>query len=149
MVVEPEKRVIRVSEDICWIPNLEKWSGLKFIFSITRTTTTVGVTSKETGYYISSLEANPKRLLYITCSHWMIESMYWSLDVVFSEDNNGFYSNNTQKIMNVFRKLALFAHKAHVATPPEKKRRSVKKNVFHALLNSDACFEVMALLSYQ
>ena len=142
-----EKRIIRVSEDISWIPNMNKWAGLKSIFSVTRIITTAGVTTDETGYYISSLEANPERLLYVSRSHWMIESMHWSLDVVFNEDNNGFYSNNTQQVMNVFRKLALFAHKKHVALQPVKKRRSVKKNVFHALLNNQACFEVMAFLS--
>jgi len=142
-----EKRTIRVSNEVSWIPNRQKWDGLNSIFSITRTVATAGGTTVDTGYYISSLEANPERLLYVSRSHWMIESMHWSLDVVFNEDNNGFYSNNTQMVLNIFRKLALFAHKAHVAQQPVKNRRSVKKNVFHALLNNDACFQVISLLS--
>lgn len=142
-----EKRFIRASDDVSWIHNGHKWAGLKSIFSVTRTVTTAGVTTVDTGYYISSLEVNPKHLLYVSRAHWMIESMHWSLDVVFNEDNNGFYSNNTQKVLNSFRKLALFAHKAHVASQPENKRRSVKKNVFHALLNHDTCFQVFSLLA--
>ena len=41
------------------------------------------------------------------------------------------------------RKLAHLAHKRHVATQPEKKRRSIKQNVFQSLLNQDTCFEVI------
>lgn len=102
------------------MPNLNEWKGLKSIFSITRTTTAQGKTTEETGYYITSHKDDAKNLLHISRSHWMIESMHWSLDVVFHEDNNGFYSNNTQKVMNALRKLALFAHKSHVANQPEK-----------------------------
>lgn len=142
-----EKRIIRVSDHVAWINNIDKWSGIKTIFSVTRIITTAGVTTQETGYYISSHQPNPERLLYMTRSHWLVESMHWSLDVVFHEDNNGFYSQNTQLVLNSLRKLALFAHKAHVDTQPVKMRRSVKKNVFHALLDDQTCFDVFSMIA--
>jgi len=49
--------------------------------------------------------------------------------------------------MNVFRKSAHFAHKKHVAKQPEKRKQSVKQNVFHSLLNKETCLEIMALFS--
>ena len=141
-----EKRTINVTENIGWLANLGDWAGLRALFSVTRCVTTAGKTTEETSYYITSCEPNAEDLLYITRSHWMIESMHWSLDVVFHEDNNGFESNNTQKVLNSLRKLALFAHKLHVSTQPEKNRRSVKQNAFHALLNNNVCLQVLSLI---
>jgi len=143
-----EHRICRVSNNIAWITGVDEWTGIKSIFSVTRITTAQGKTTEETGYYISSLEADAKHLLYVSRSHWMIESMHWSLDVIWNEDNNNIKSDNSQKVMNSFRKLAHFAHKKHVRLQPEKKRRSVKQNVFHALLNQDTCFEVMMQISH-
>lgn len=37
-------------------------------------------------YYISSKELSAKELLNATCSHWLVESMHWSLDTAFGED---------------------------------------------------------------
>lgn len=40
-----------------------------------------------TRYFITSLEPNAKQLLRAVRSHWSIESMHWTLDVTFNEDN--------------------------------------------------------------
>ena len=145
-----EKRICCASSDITGIPGIGEWIalGLKSVFSVTRIITYKGQTTQETGYYISSLDANAKHLMHVCRSQWKVESMHWALDVIWNEDNNNIKSNNAQKVMNVFRKLAHFAHKKHVALQPVKKRRSVKQNVLHALLNQDACFEIMSLLSH-
>lgn len=37
-------------------------------------------------YYISSKDLNAKELLNATRSHWLVESMHWSLDTTFGED---------------------------------------------------------------
>ncbi|PMN96656.1 transposase [Vibrio sp. 10N.222.55.C12] len=37
-------------------------------------------------YYISSKELSAKELLNATRSHWLVESMHWSLDTDFGED---------------------------------------------------------------
>ncbi|MDR3239596.1 MAG: hypothetical protein LBT44_05865, partial [Clostridiales bacterium] len=49
--------------------------------------------------------------------HWKVESMHWMLDVVFSEDECMILSENGQKTLNIFTKLALFIHKQYVAEP--------------------------------
>ena len=141
-----EQRICRASNDVSWITGLDEWTGLQSIFSVQRITTYLGKTTEETGYYITSCKADAERLLYISRSHWNIESMHWALDVIWHEDNNNMKSDNTQKVLNAFRKLAQFAHKKHVALQHEKKRRSVKQNVLQCLLNQNTCFEVMALL---
>ncbi|WP_374956397.1 ISAs1 family transposase [Vibrio sp. V01_P9A10T6] len=37
-------------------------------------------------YYISSKDLNVRELLNETRSHWLIESMHWTLDTEFGED---------------------------------------------------------------
>jgi len=139
-----EKRICRASSDIGWITNLPEWKGLKSIFSVTRITTAQGTTTEETGYYISSLNTDAKQLLHTSRSHWKIESMHWALDVIWNEDNNNFISANSQKVMNSFRKFAMFAHKQYISTL--KNKTSLKQNVLLALLNDDVCFNVMKRL---
>lgn len=136
-----EKRICRVSAEVDWITDFSEWAGLNRIFSVTRITTAQGKTTNEIGYYISSLEANAEQLLDISRSHWKIESMHWALDVIWGEDHNNLRSNNAQKVMNIFRKIALFSHKQYVSTLS--KKPSVKQNVLHALLDDSVCYSVL------
>jgi hypothetical protein len=70
--------------------------------------------------------------------------MHWMLDVIWNEDNSGLLSDNGNKTMNSFRKLALLAHKRYVAILP--KKRSIKSNVLAALLNPNALLAVLGCL---
>ncbi len=45
-----------------------------------------GETSKNERFYISSKEASATKFGSYTKGHWEIESMHWSLDVIFGED---------------------------------------------------------------
>ena len=115
-----EKRICRASDKIQWLTDLPLWKGLQTIFSITRIITKKGITSKETSFYISSLPCDPQNLLFVARSHWLIESMHWSLDVIWHEDSCGLLSENGLKTLNSFRKLALLAHKRFVASLAKK-----------------------------
>lgn len=136
-----EKRECRATAGIAWLPELPLWSGLKTIFSVTRTVTAKGKTTEEIGYYISSLECNPENLLFTSRSHWQIESMHWMLDVIWHEDTSGILSENGHKTLNYLRKLALLAHKRFISTLT--KKPSVKGNVLATLLNDDALLHVL------
>jgi predicted transposase YbfD/YdcC len=139
-----EKRICRASSKIQWLTQLPLWEGLQTILSITRITTAKDKTSQETSYYISSLPCDPKNLLFVARAHWLIESMHWSLDVIWHEDACGLLSENGHKTLNSFRKLALLAHKRYVASLL--KKRSVKSNVLAALLNDNLSLAVMRCL---
>lgn len=139
-----EKRVCYASNTVSWLQDLPMWAGLQTVFSITRTTTAKGKTTTETGYYISSLPCDPEQLLRTARAHWKIESMHWFLDVLWNEDDSAILSHNGHKTLNSFRKLALLAHKAYVASLPKKK--SVKGNVLAALINDDVCASVLDCL---
>jgi predicted transposase YbfD/YdcC len=139
-----EKRICFASDDVSWIPDLPSWAGLKTIFAITRITTVNGKITEDTCFYITSLPCNPEKLLSATRSHWKIESLHWSLDVIWNEDDSGILSDNGHKTLNAFRKLAYLGHKNFIPTLPRK--RSVKGNVLAALLDDDVCFGVLRCL---
>ena len=139
-----EKRVCRATANIDWLPDLPLWTGLQTIFSVTRTTMAKGKTTEEVGYYISSGACNPESLLAASRSHWKIESMHWMLDVIWSEDTSGILSENGNKTINSFRKLALLAHKRYISTLI--KKPSVKGNVLSALLNDSILLQVITCL---
>ncbi len=139
-----EKRVIRATDQIEWLPNLPLWCGIRTIFAITRTTTVGDKTTEETGYYISSLPCDPAKLLAATRAHWKIEAMHWLLDVVWGEDESGILSENGHKTLNAFRKLAVLAHKRHISGLS--KKPSVKGNVLAALLDDEVLWKVMECL---
>lgn len=140
-----ERRVCRATEETdSWLTNKKEWSGLKSVIAITRTVTAKGKTTVETSYYISSLPCDAEKFLSIARQHWMIESMHWSLDVIWNEDGTMLQSDNGLKTLNSFRKLALLAHKRYVSTLPKKK--SVKSNVLSALLDDSLALSVMEML---
>ena len=139
-----EKRVCRATDNVGWLPDLPVWAGLQTVFSVTRTTISKGKTTEEVGYYISSCDCNPENLLTASRSHWKIESMHWMLDVIWSEDNSGILSENGNKTVNSFRKLALLAHKRYISGLV--KKPTVKGNVLSALLNDSLCLKVIASL---
>lgn len=130
-----ETRICRKITDISWLAE-HKWPGLRSVFSIERLVDTRGRVSRETGYYISSLEAPPQRLMELAREHWKIESLHWLLDVTFSEDRCRFLEDNAHRTLNALRKFALTVHR-HFLNDSHKKT-SIKANMLACLLNHDA-----------
>ncbi len=57
-------------------------------------------------YYISSKELSAKELLNAIRSHWLVESMHWSLDTAFGEDASRKRVDEGQKILQGSGKCA-------------------------------------------
>ncbi|GFH43484.1 ISAs1 family transposase [Lactococcus hodotermopsidis] len=128
-----EKRECYLVKDITWLVEGEKWAGITCVFAVKRTIETKHKTTQETCFYISSLETSPENLLTIVREHWKIESLHWMLDVVFSEDACQLKSDNAQKVLDVFRKLGILAHRTYLKK--KNKKKSVKQNLLQCLLN--------------
>jgi len=139
-----EKRICRKCENIDWFYEKSEWYGLKNFVEITRKITYSDKETVETGYYITSRTASAEEMLKISREHWKIESMHWMLDVIWKEDFSGILSDNGNEVLNILRKIALFAHKKYVKALP--KKRSVKSNVLSALLNDNVFLDVIGSL---
>jgi predicted transposase YbfD/YdcC len=136
-----ERRICSKIKDISWLSNLKEWSGLGTIFSIRRISSDKHKTTDETNYYITSLSETPEKLLKITREHWKIESLHWMLDVVFSEDDCRLQSDDGQKSLNAFRKLAIFLHRNYLKSSGCK--QSAKSNMLKCLINEKLLLRII------
>ena len=67
-----------------------------------------GKTSAEIRYYISSLAGDAERLLEAVRGHWGVEnSVHWTLDVSFGEDDSRVRKDNGAEMFAALRRMAL------------------------------------------
>lgn len=87
----------------------EEWPGLKRIVRMDRERTCDGVRSKETIYYLSSVEKDDAEYFASHIrAHWGIENkLHWQLDVTFKEDNCRVRTKNGAENLSILRKFAM------------------------------------------
>lgn len=139
-----ERRECKKIKDISWLLPRHNWPGLCSVFAIERTVNERGRVSHETSFYIASIDAPAKKLMEIAREHWKIESMHWMLDVVFSEDDSHFLSENAHKTLNSMRKYALVVHKQFLAA--RKKKTPIKSSMLACLLDIHKLMDILKSL---
>lgn len=84
-----------------------EWPGLRSVVKVEcRRETEVG-TTVQARYYISSLEASAERQLAAARAHWSIEnSLHWSMDVTFREDQSRIRKDHGQQNMATLRQVS-------------------------------------------
>lgn len=102
-----ERRTAYVSNDVKDLKNSRKWVGLSCIGAIHRQFEVKGTLTDAWHYYISSRKLCADEFLKRVRLEWGVESMHWLLDVHFGEDNTRAFNANTQKNLNIIRKIAL------------------------------------------
>lgn len=102
-----EIRTCRVIRDFSKIPSSKDWDGIASVIEIKRSTITKGKLSEATNYYISSSKEVPEKLMKSIRDHWKIESMHWTMDVVFKEDNSSMHKGNIPANMAIIRRFVL------------------------------------------
>jgi predicted transposase YbfD/YdcC len=110
-----EKRTCRVIEDTEWICRKQEWKGLCSLIEITseRTHKLSGERQSEVRYYISSLSADASAFNRYIRSHWGIEnSLHWTLDVVFHEDESQKRAGHAAENFALITRIALNLLKA-------------------------------------
>lgn len=113
---------------------LNEWKNVRQIFCIKREMEKNGKKTEEKSYYLTSLQEEPEKLMKYARNHWKIESMHWILDVNFKEDDCAVRSENTQKILNMLRKLAIKLHLNYIEkTKP--KRKTIISSIRNCLTN--------------
>lgn len=102
-----ETHHIWTSSDLEWLPQKDKWAGLKSIVCVLRNWVEKGKKKKERRYYISSLDASAEEIGRKIQRHWSIENeFHWHLDVTFREDDSQI-SAEANENLRVARAIAL------------------------------------------
>ena len=83
------------------------WPGLRSVVKVVgRRDTDTGITVQPR-YYISSLDVSAERLLEAVRAHWSIEnSLHWSLDVTFREDQSRVRKDHSPQNMATLRQIS-------------------------------------------
>jgi predicted transposase YbfD/YdcC len=103
-----ETRIARVTSDLSLIRDADRWMGLKSIVAVERVWQRDGVTSSETRHFISSCAPDAEEMLRVVRAHWRVEnSLHWSLDVAFREDESRVRIGHAGQNLALVRKLAL------------------------------------------
>lgn len=85
-----------------------EWEGVRTIGMVYRYREHGGKIEEEVVYFISSLPPAVKRLARLVRNHWGIENtLHWTMDVTFGEDQSRIRKGQSPEIAAVFRRLAL------------------------------------------
>lgn len=129
-----EKRLYKVMKNIDWIEQKKEWTGLKSIIEVTSKRSTILGESTTQLYYLSSLSyENIGLIKYGIRNHWSIENtLHWTLDVIFKEDQSRLRNENAVQNIAFLRKMAVSILKNDTT-----KNISLKRKRFMAGLDPD------------
>lgn len=126
-----EERSCRSAEAKWLAERHPNWKGLRSIAAVTarRIDKKTGGESRETRYYITSLDPDPKAILAATRAHWGIESFHWTLDVTFDEDRC-----RTRKDASAMN-FAVIRHTGYNLLKADKTRGSLRRKRLRACID--------------
>jgi predicted transposase YbfD/YdcC len=103
-----ETREYFIADVPAGLPGAKDWVGLKCIGMVLRTRKEGDHISEEVAYYINSLKAKVKPFARAVRGHWGIETtLYWSLDVTFSEDQSRVRKDRGPENLAMLRRLVV------------------------------------------
>lgn len=100
--------VINIENQNINLKDKEEWVGLKSIIKIESERKIKTKNNTEIRYYLSSLEESAERLNQVIREHWSVEnSLHWTLDVAFREDESRIRSGNSAENLAILRHVSL------------------------------------------
>lgn len=136
-----EVRKCTVTDKIDWLNDRHDWCGLKSVVKIESQVEAKDKIAEETRYYITSLAAEPQKILNSVRSHWAIEnSLHWVLDVSFNDDQSRIRKGNAPQNIAIIRHLSL-----NMLRSVQKKRQPIKGLRKKAGWDNDTLKEILAL----
>ena len=103
-----ERRRCWQSEDIHWYHDHKAWAGLQSFCVIESLREYKGKSELTRRYYLRSLKSDAKRAAQSVRRHWEIEnSLHWSLDVVFHEDQSRARARQAAKNLGTLRSICM------------------------------------------
>jgi len=95
---------------------------------------------EEITYFISSLPPAVKRIAQLVRAHWGIENtLHWTLDVTFGEDQSRIRKGQGPEIAAIFRRLALMILQQDTST-----KSSIRGKRLQAGWNTDILEKILA-----
>lgn len=104
-----ERRETWSTDEVDWLPNRQQWPSVRSAAIVISTRTSQGKTTEERRYYISSLPGDDAgKIADAIRGHWSIEnSLHWTLDVAFREDESRARKDNAAQNLAILRHIAL------------------------------------------
>ena len=101
-----ECRVIADQDCLDYLDPQGRWPQLKAVVKVVGYRQTPEGSTSQPRYYISSLAGAAEQLLTVVRSHWSIEnSLHWTLDVTFREDQCRVRKEHGPQNMNILRQI--------------------------------------------
>jgi predicted transposase YbfD/YdcC len=129
-----EQRTVSVAREVDWLSGQRRFPGelrLPDVATIIRVEGRTELKDRcrfETRYYITSAAFDAAAAARAVRGHWAIEnSLHWTLDVVFGEDQSRLRKGHGAKNMAVIRHFAI-NHLRQAPEPPEAKRSGLRRN---------------------
>ena len=103
-----ETRRYWITEDLCTLPQTERWKGLRSIGMVEREFEEGDKRGIEQRHFINSIAADSKQFAHAVRAHWGIENcLHWRMDEVLKEDDSRIRKGNAAAIMTTIRHLCL------------------------------------------
>lgn len=135
-----EKREHYQTNDIKWMNEKGKWSGLKTIGMVKKTITKGEKIAIEIRYYISNMPVDIDLFSRAVRQHWSVEVMHWHLDVTFKEDANKTIDRIAAQNLNIINKWCLSILKIIEIGG---KKRSLAKKRYNICMNAEKHLEAI------
>lgn len=130
-----EERTCRVAAAGDWLAERHpEWRNLRSIAEVTvrRRHKKTGEASRQTKYYISSLQPDPATILEASRSHWSVENnVHWQLDVSLREDESRIRKDYSARNLAMMRRAVLNMARR------EPSKMSIKRKRLKAALNKE------------
>ncbi|MCG6222954.1 ISAs1 family transposase, partial [Vibrio diabolicus] len=140
-----ETRLALTNKDLSVLGDVEfEWPGIKtmgIVVSIRQEDAIAKESEVVVKYYISSKDLDAKELLNATRSHWLVESMHWSLDTTFGEDASRKRAEESAENFSRIRQACLNMLKSETTL-----KASVKHKRAMCAMDSEYLLKVLASL---
>ena len=136
-----EIRKCEVITDLEFLEGKEQWIAISSIIRITSTRIIRDKTSVENRLYISSLNSNAKDFNRYIRQHWGVEnSLHYTLDVTFNEDQQRKRDKNAAQNFSIIQKVAL-----NLLKNEKSKKISLKAKRLKAAWDNDFLLKVLGI----
>ena len=128
-----EKRRVKVSQNVEWLKKTKNWNSIKSIVEVESIRMIGAEKTQEKRYYISSLKEGAGNFLKWIRSHWGVESMHWTLDVAFKNDDFQGHTGNLAENFSALQRLTLVLLKQETSIKksiPKKRERAGWNNEY-------------------